>query len=241
MGFHHYYTVPASPRSIGKSRTKMFVAIFFILIILTIFGIVVAAASGAFNKPNEQKNLQKTAINSSSQASSQNTNIQVIKIENKPKNDDQSKNQQPMVEQWWRQMNNECSKVKINYATYVLSVVFGIVIFLQLLAALFFLVKAAIKDRKLRKEKKKHEKSLFRKWLANQEKQDVEKQEPKQNKQEIPENSADAAQEAIISQKQEIDQIRVQATRLLRAINSIPVEIQLNPNAAPQQSNQDGK
>ena len=61
----------------------------------------------------------------------------------------------------------------------------------------------------------------------------MEKQEPKQK------NPEDAAQEAIISQKQELDQIRAQATKLLRAINSIPVEVQLNPNAAPQQSNQD--
>ena len=105
--------------------------------------------------------------------------------------------------------------------------------------ALYFLIRAAFKDRKQRKKKKKHEKSLFRDWLANQEKQDVEKQEPKQNKQKIPENPIDAEQEAIISQKQELDQIRAQATKLLRAINSIPVEVQLNPNAAPQQSNQD--
>ena len=60
----------------------------------------------------------------------------------------------------------------------------------------------------------------------------MEKQEPKQR------NPEDAAQEAIISQKQELDQIRMQATKLLKAINDIPVEVQLNPNAAPQQSKQ---
>ena len=135
----------------------------------------------------------------------------------------------------WRQLNTECSKVKLNYATYVLSLVFGICLLLQLLAALFFVIRALLKDKKRRKKKKKQEKSLFREWLANQEKQekqDMEKQEPKQK------NPEDAAQEAIISQKQELDQIRMQATKLLKAINNIPVEVQLNPNAAPQQSNQ---
>ena len=235
MGFDYYYSVPPSSRPIGKSRTKMFVAIFFILILLTMFGLIVAAASGAFTKPNEQKNTQKTALNSSSQATSKNTNIQVVNIENNPRNEDKSKTQEPMAEQVWRQLNTECSKVKLNYATYVLSVVFGICLLLQLLAALFFVIRALLKDKKRRNEKKKQEKSLFREWLANQEKQekqDVEKQEPKQR------NPEDAAQEAIISQKQELDQIRMQATKLLKAINNIQIEVQLNPNAAPQQSNQ---
>ena len=235
MGFDYYYSVPASSRPIGKSRTKMVVAIFFILILLTMFGLIVAAASGAFTKPNVQKNTQKTALNSSSQASSKNTNIQVVNIENNPRNEDKSKTQERLAEQVWKQLNTECSKVKLNYATYVLSLVFGIVLLLELLAALFFAIKALLKDRKRRNKKKKHEKSLFREWLAKQEKQekqDVEKQEPKQR------NPEDAAQEAIISQKQELDQIRMQATKLLKAINDIPVEVQLNPNAAPQQSKQ---
>ena len=150
MGFYYYYSVPASPRSIGKSRTKMFVAIFFILILLTMFGLIVAAASGAFTKPNEQKNIQKTALNSSSQATSKNTNIQVVKIENNPRNDDKSKTQEPMAEQLWRQINTECYKVKLNYATYILSVVFGICLLLQLFAALYFLIRAVLKDRKQR-------------------------------------------------------------------------------------------
>ena len=65
----------------------------------------------------------------------------------------------------------------------------------------------------------------------------MEKQEPKQHKQKIAENSGDAEQERIVSQKQELDELRAQTTKLLRAINNIPVEVQLAPNVAPQQSN----
>ena len=106
------------------------------------------------------------------------------------------------------------------------------------LTALFFVSRALLKDKKRRKKIKKQEKSLFRQWLADQEKQerqDVEKQEKQEPKQKNPE---DAAHQTTISQKQELDQIRMQATKLLKAINDIPVEVQMNPNAASQQSNQ---
>ena len=61
----------------------------------------------------------------------------------------------------WRQINTECSKVKLNYATYVLSVVFGIALLLELLAALFFAIKALLKDRKRRNKKKNMKNHYF--------------------------------------------------------------------------------
>ena len=199
------------------------------------FGLIVAAASGAFTKSNEQKSIQNTALNSSSKASSKNTNIQVVNIENTPSREDKSKTQERLAEQLCKQLEPEMEpRVRLNYATYVLSVIFGICLLLQLFAALFFASKALLKDKKRRKKIKKQEKSLFRQWLADQEKkerQDVEKGEKQESKQKSPE---DAAHQTTISQKQELDQIRMQATKLLKAINDIPVEVQMNPNAASQ-------
>ena len=148
MGVQHYFNY--SPKAIGKSRTKMYIGIIFILVILTMFGVIVAASAGAFNKPNQQKSTQKTAQNTSSQSSSKNTNIQFVKIENHPRNDNKRETQEPMAEQVWSQKNKEelCSKDKLNYATFILTIIFGICLFLELLAALFFLIKAGRKERK---------------------------------------------------------------------------------------------
>ena len=73
----------------------------------------------------------------------------------------------------------------------------------------------------------------------DQDKQNVEKQEPKEHKQKKAENPDGAAQEQILSQKRELDEMRARAAKLLRAINSIPVEVHLNSNIVPPQSNHD--
>ena len=102
------------------------------------------------------------------------------------------------------------------------------------------LITADRKERQQHRKKKKYEKSLFREWLAKQE-QDVEKQEPKEHNQKKAENPNGATQEKILAQKREIDEMRAQAAKVLRAINSIPVEVQMNPNIAPPQSNHEGR
>ena len=84
------------------------------MIILTMLGSIIATSAGAFNKPHQQNNSQRTAQNTSAQSSSKNTNIQVVKIENHPRDDDRRKTHEPMAEQVWSQKNTEkeCTKVK---------------------------------------------------------------------------------------------------------------------------------
>ena len=96
---------------------------------------------------------------------------------------------------------------------------------LELFAALYYLIRAAHKDRKQRRKKKKVEKSLFREWVA---KQNFEIQEQQKNEQKEAKNPNGAAQEQILSQKQELDEMRTQAAKLLHAINKILVDFQVS-------------
>ena len=118
----------------------------------------------------------------------------------------------------------ECPKIKLYYAIYILSVVFGICLLLELWAMLYYFTRAAHNNRKER-EKKKLEISLFREWMA---KKNLEKQEQKKHEQNDAKNSDCTTPEQILSQKQELDGMRTQAVKLLHGINNIPVDFQLS-------------